>query len=136
MMINPYLSFKGDCEAAFTLYAQCFGGQVGTLFRYAGSPMANQAPAEWGDKVMHGSVTIGAQEFLGADVAPDRYEAPKGFALSVQISNSAEAERIFAALAKGGQVVVPLEKTFWAARFGQLVDPFGQPWLINCEAEA
>jgi PhnB protein len=73
-------------------------------------------------------------EFLGADVA-DRYEAPKGFALSVQISNTAEAERIFAALAKGGRVVVPLEKTFRAARFGQLVDPFGQPWLINCEAE-
>ena len=69
-----------------------------------------------------------------ADVA-DRYEAPKGFALSVQISNTAEAERIFAALAKGGRVVVPLEKTFRAARFGQLVDPFGQPWLINCEAE-
>ena len=132
MMINPYLSFKGDCEAAFTLYAQRFGGQVGTLFRYAGSPMADQAPAEWGDKVMHGSVTIGAQEFLGADVAPDRYEAPKGFALSVQISNSAEAERIFRGTGEGraggdaarkdvlGRAVRPARRSLWSAVADQL----------------
>ena len=70
---------------------------------------------------------------MGGDVAPERYEAPKGFSLSLQIESTAEAERIFHALAEGGAVVMPLEKTFWAARFGMVVDRFGIPWLINCE---
>jgi PhnB protein len=70
---------------------------------------------------------------MGGDVAPDRYEQPKGFSLSIQIKNAAEAERIFHALARDGRVVMPLEKTFWAERFGMLVDRFGIPWLINCE---
>jgi PhnB protein len=133
MQINPYLSFKGDCEAAFKFYEQCFGGKLGGIFRYAGSPMEHQAPANWADKVMHGSITVGGQEFMGADIAPEQYEPPKGFSLSIQIKNTAEAERIFHALAKDGKVILPLEKTFWAERFGRLVDPFGIPWQINCE---
>ena len=133
MQMNPYLSFKGDCEAAFKFYEQSLGGQLGAIFRYGGSPMAGDVPADWSDKVMHCSMTLGGQVLMGGDVAPDRYEAPKGFSLSLQIRNTAEAERIFHVLAKGGQVVVPLEKTFWAARFGMLMDRFGIPWLINCE---
>ena len=69
----------------------------------------------------------------GGDVAPDRYEKPKGFSLSLQMTSTAQADRIFQLLAKDGTVVVPLAKTFWAARFGMLVDRFGIPWLINCE---
>jgi PhnB protein len=132
MQITPYLSFRGDCEEAFSLYAQCLGGQVGSLFRYAGSPMADQVPADWQDKVMHGSVTLGTQELRGGDVAPDSYEPSKGFTLSIQTASVADAERIFRELASGGTVILPLEKTFWAARFGMLVDRFGIPWQINC----
>jgi len=133
MQINPYLSFKGECEAAFKFYEQCLGGQLGAIFRYAGSPLADQVPADWGDKVMHGSITIGGQVLMGADVVPDQYEEPKGFSLSLQIKSTADAERIFHEMTKDGRVVMPLEKTFWAARFGMLVDRFGIPWLINCE---
>jgi PhnB protein len=133
MQISPYLSFKGDCEAAFKFYERCLGGQLGAIFRYAGSQLADQVPADWHDKVMHGSVTVGEQVLMGADVAPNGYEAPKGFALSVQIQSTTEAERIFRELGQGGTVVLPLEKTFWAARFGMLVDRFGIPWQINCE---
>ena len=133
MQMNPYLSFNGQCEAAFKFYEQSLGAQPGPLFRYAGSPMADQVPADWQDKVMHGSVTIGGQVLMGGDVAPDRYEAPRGFSLSLQLSNTADAERIFHDLARDGRVVMPLEKTFWAARFGMVVDRFGIPWLINCE---
>jgi PhnB protein len=107
---------------------------VGAIFRYAGSPMADQAPADWGDKVMHASVTVGNQVFMGADITPDRYEEPKGFSLSIQIASATEAERMFGELAKGGMVAMPLEKTFWAERFGMVVDRFGIPWLINCES--
>lgn len=133
MTMNPYLSFKGDCEAAFTFYEQCLGGQPGPLFRYGGTSLAGQVPADWSDKVMHGSVTIGGQLLQGADVAPEQYEAPKGFSLSLQIKDVADAERIFGALASEGRIVMPLEETFWAARFGMVVDRFGVPWLINCE---
>ncbi|MGQ0735756.1 MAG: VOC family protein [Acidobacteriota bacterium] len=133
MQMHPYLSFNGDCEAAFTFYAQCLGGQPGAIFRYAGSPLADRVPGDWADRVMHGSVTLGSQVLMGADVAPDQYEAPRGFTLSLQIASAGDAERIFHDLSKDGKVVVPLEQTFWAARFGVLVDRFGIPWSINCE---
>jgi PhnB protein len=136
MQMNPYLSFNGQCEAAFKFYAECLGGQPGVIFRYAGTPMANDVPADWQDKVMHGSVTVGGQELMGGDVAPDHYEEPKGFSLSLQIKSTTEAERVFHELARDGRVVMPLEQTFWAARFGMLVDRFGIPWLINCEEAA
>jgi len=133
MQMNPYLSFKGDCEAAFKFYERCLGAQPGAIFPYSGTPLADQVPADWSEKVMHGSVTIGGQVLMGADVAPDKYEKPKGFSLSLQIESTAKAERIFQDLAKDGQVLMPLEKTFWAERFGVVVDRFGITWLINCE---
>ena len=134
MQITPDLSFRGDCEAAFTFYERCLGGQLGTLFRYAGSPMADRVPSDWSDKVMHGSVTLPGLELNGADVAPDSvYEEPKGFSLSIQIKDVAEAERVFRELAANGTIVMPLEKTFWAERFGMVVDLFGIPWVVNCE---
>jgi PhnB protein len=132
MEVNPYLSFDGQCEAAFTFYARVMGGQVGTIFRYAGTPLTHQVPADWHDKVMHGSVTVGGMELMGADVAPDGYQAPKGFSLSINLTDSSEAERIFQELGAGGQIVMPLEKTFWADRFGMVVDRFGMSWTINC----
>jgi PhnB protein len=134
MQMNPYLSFNGQCEAAFTFYERCFGGQFGAIFRYAGSPMASQVPDDWQDKVMHGSLTVGGQVLMGGDVVA--YEAPRGFSLSLQMTSTSEAERIFHELAKEGHVTVPLEQTFWAARFGMVVDRFGIPWLINCEGSA
>ena len=133
MQLSPYLSFKGDCEAAFTFYEQCLGGQLGAIFRYAGTSLAHQVPAGWEDKVMHGSLTLGGLVLMGADVAPEGYEAPRGFSLSMQIESTAGAERIFHELARDGTVNMPLEKTFWAERFGMVVDRFGIPWLINCE---
>jgi PhnB protein len=133
MQMNPYLSFKGDCEAAFTFYERHLGAQLGPIIRYGGSPMAAQAPSDWSDKVMHGSLTVGGVLLMGADVAPDQYEAPKGVSLSLQIPRAADAERVFHELAQGGRVMMPLEKTFWAERFGMVVDRFGVPWLINCE---
>jgi PhnB protein len=133
MQMNPYLSFNGECETAFKFYEQCLDGKLGEIFRYAGTPMAEQVPSDWQDKVMHGSLTLGDQVLMGGDVAPDRYEKPKGFSLSLQMTSTTQAERIFQLLAQDGTVVMPLEKTFWAARFGMVVDRFGIPWLINCE---
>jgi PhnB protein len=133
MKVSTVLSFKGDCEAAFKFYEQHLGGQPGPIFRYAGSPMADSVPEEWGDKIMHGSIVVGDLLLMGSDVLMKQYEAPKGFSLSLQMSDTAEAERIYSALVPNGTVLMPLEKTFWAARFGSVVDRFGIPWLINCE---
>ena len=132
--MNPYLSFNGDCETAFRFYEQCLDARVvGEIFRYAGTPLAGQVPADWQNKVMHATLAIGDQTMMGGDVAPNSYERPKGFSLSLQIKSIAQAERVFNLLAKDGTVVMPLEKVFWAARFGMIVDRFGIPWLINCE---
>lgn len=133
MQMNPHLSFNGDCEAAFKFYERCLGAELGPIFRYAGSPMADQVPSDWSEKVMHGSVTVGGQILMGADIVPQYYEAPKGFSLSLQIESPTEAETIFAGLVQDGRIVLPLEKTFWAKRFGMVVDRFGIPWQINCE---
>ena len=132
MQVKPYLSFNGDCEAAFTFYQRCLGAKIGGLFRYGGSPMAGQAPPDWSEKIMHGSLTIGGMELMAADVAFPDYYALTGFSLSVHTTDPAEAERIFRDLADGGQVSMPLEKTFWAERFGMVADRFGVRWMINC----
>jgi len=134
MQVNTYLSFKGQCEAAFKFYEQSLGGQLGAIFRYAGTPFADTVPADWQNKIMHGSVTVGGQVLMGADVVPGQYEEPKGISLSIHMKSAQEAERVFHELANDGRVVLALEKTFWAERFGMVVDRFGIPWMINCEA--
>ena len=133
MEMTTYLSFRGECEAAFKFYEECLDGKLEEIFRYAGTPLADQVPPDWQNKVMHASLAIGGHVLMGGDVAPERYEKPQGFSMSLQIKTMTEAERIFHRLAKDGSIVMPLEKTFWAAGFGVLVDRFGIPWLINCE---
>lgn len=134
MQVNPYLSFQGDCEAAFDLYARCLGGRLGPIFLYGGTPLASNVSSDWANKVMHASVTLGEQILQGADVLPEQYEAPKGFSLSVQTESTDDAERVFRELGEGGKIVLPLEKTFWSPLFGMVVDRYGIPWMINCEA--
>lgn len=133
MEVSAYVSFKGDCEAAFKLYEQVLGGKLGLLFSYGDSPMADVVPEGWDRKIMHGSVRIGGKLLEGADVPPERYEKPQGFSLSLKVPDAAEAERLFEELGKGGQVLYPIAKTFWSERFGMVVDRFGIPWMINCE---
>jgi len=95
--------------------------------------MDYQVPSDWQDKVMHASLTVAGLTLMGGDPAPDRYEEPRGFSLSIETKSTADAERIFQELARGGRILMPLEKTFWAARFGMVVDRFGISWMINCE---
>jgi PhnB protein len=136
MSVDPYLHFKGDCEAAFKFYAKCLGGRIEGTFTYAQSPMAQQVPAEWGAKLMHARLVIGDRVLMGMDATPERYHAPSGFSLSVSVKNAAEAERVFNALVEGGKVTMPLQQTFWSQRFGMLVDRFGVPWMVNSEQAA
>lgn len=133
MQMNPYLFFNGQCEEAFKFYEQCFGGKIQSITRYGGSPAEQHVPPEWRDKIMHVSLLVGDTPLMGSDPPPDQREEPKGFYVSLGIKDPAEAERVFNALAEKDQVRMPFEKTFWATRFGMLVDRFGIPWMVNCE---
>lgn len=132
MPINAYLTFNGDCEAALTFYRSVLGGEITAMMRFEGSPMAEHIPADWRSKVMHAQFMLGDDLLMASDGMPGRYETPQGFAMSLQTDDPAEAERAFGALAEGGTVTMPMEETFWAHRFGMLIDRFGTPWMINC----
>jgi len=132
--LNSYLSFNGQCESAFKFYEKCFDAKLEGLFLWGDSPAAKHVPPEWGSKVMHARLVLeNGQELMGADDPPEHYRKPQGFSVSIQLNDLAKAERIFAALSDNGIVKMPLEKTFWAERFGMVTDQFGTPWMINCE---
>jgi PhnB protein len=136
MKLNSYLTFNGQCEAAFKFYEQCLGGKIVTMLSHGDSPIAKQVPSEWHDKILHASLTVGDQVLMGSDAPPEHYEKAKGFSVAIGIAGVAEAERIFHALVEHGTVQMPIQETFWAVRFGMVVDRFGVPWMINCEQAA
>lgn len=136
MQLHVYLSFSGQCREAFELYEKALGGTIGMIMTNGESPMAGEIPPEWHDKIMHISMTIGAFVLMGSDAPPGHQEPMQGFNVSLQMTSAAESERVFNALSEGGKVTMPLGQTFWAHRFGMLVDRFGTPWMINCEHDA
>ncbi len=136
MQLNPYLFFNGNCEAAFKFYERVLGGKIEDMMTYAGTPAEEHMPPEWRNKIMHARLTVGDQVLMASDAPPQQSEKAAGFYVSIQIKNPAEAERIFHALAEKGEVRMQIEKTFWAERFGMLVDQFGIPWMINCDKAA
>lgn len=133
MELSPYLLFDGNCETAFRRYEGILGGKIEALLTYEGTPAAGQVPSHWLKKILHARLTVGDEALMGSDAPPDRFESMKGFSVTLSVQNPQEAERIFNALAEGGTVRMPIGETFWALRFGMLVDQFGTPWMINCE---
>ena len=133
MQLNPYVFFNGQCEEAFKFYAQVLGGKIEGMLTHAGTPAEQQVPSEWRDKILHARLTVGDHVLMASDAPPDHYDQPKGFSVSIQINDRAEAERIFNALAENGTIQMPFQQTFWAAGFGMCVDRFGIPWMVNCD---
>jgi PhnB protein len=133
MQLNPYLLFDGQCEAAFKFYERCLGGNLAALMTYGEAPMASQMPSEAHGKIMHARLVVGDTVLMGSDAPQGHYKEPQGISVTLGVDEPGEAERIFNALAAGGSVGMPLQETFWALRFGMLVDRFGIPWMINCE---
>ncbi|TYQ31318.1 VOC family protein [Pseudanabaena sp. UWO310] len=132
MQLNPYLTFNGQCEAAFKFYEQCLGGKIVMMMTHGESPMAEQTAEAWRDKILHAQLTIGDIVLMGSDAPSDYLEKPQGFYVNLQFEDVTEAERVFQALADSGTIRMPLQETFWAKRFGMFVDRFGIPWMVNC----
>jgi PhnB protein len=133
MQLNPYLMFNGQCEAAFKFYEKCLGGKIAFKITNGESPMAKETPPERHKQILHARFVVGDMVLMGSDAPPERYEKPQGFSISLGIEKPEEAERVFHALSEKGKVLMPIGETFWAHRFGMLVDQFGIPWMINCE---
>jgi PhnB protein len=132
MSLSVHLTYNGQCEAAFRFYESCLKGKIALMLKYGDSPMAPDVPDEWHDKIVHANLLVGEQTIAGADVLPNQYEAPRGFFVLLDIADPSTAESVFQTLAEKGTVRMPLQKTFWAERFGVLIDQFGIPWEINC----
>lgn len=137
MNINAYLTFNGNCGEAFDYYAKHLGGKINAVMKFGDAPEGGGCGPEMGDKVMHACMTIGNQDLMGSDAVSQYcpYEPLKGISIALHPSSLEEAERVFAALSDGGTVQMPLEKTFWAARFGTCTDKFGVPWMLNLDKE-
>src|SRR5678810_1404205 len=107
--IHPSLMFSGACGDAFRRYASLFGGEIVLLLTYAESPLAQQVPPEWRDKVWFGRLRAGGLDVTGGDIPPGAiYEEPRGFSMVIGVANADEANRVFAGLAEGGEVIMPL----------------------------
>jgi PhnB protein len=139
MSVQPYLTFGGRCQEAVDFYRNALGAEVEMLMRFKESPEPTppgMVPDNWGDKIMHCSLKIGDTVLMASDGCSSSEKNFQGFSLSLTAANEAEADRRFAALSERGQVTMPLGKTFFARRFGMLVDRFGVSWMVIVPAEA
>ncbi|MBD5801588.1 hypothetical protein AZOA_10040 [Azoarcus sp. Aa7] len=133
MQVQPYLFFDGRCDEAIAFYRAVLGAEVTMLMRFRESPdppPPGVLPPGFDEKVMHANLSFGDTQVMVSDGRCTGQSGFEGFALTVSLSDVAEVERVFGALAEGGQVQMPLEKTFWSPRFGMLADRFGVSWMV------
>jgi PhnB protein len=134
MKVEPYLFFEGRCEEALEYYKRALGAEVTMLMRYKEAPDApppGMLPPGSGNKVMHASLSIGGATVMASDGSCSGKPGFQGMSLSISLTSEAEADRLFAGLADGGKVDMPLGRTFWSPRFGMVTDRFGVAWMIN-----
>ena len=132
--INPYLNFDGSCEEAFNFYKSVFGGEFTEMNRYNEMPDTSEFSAADANRIMHITLPIGGDTVLmGSDNPPGMGGEAKGSSIqiSIQTTDDAETDRLYNGLSAGGQITMPLEQTFWGARFGMWIDKFGIRWMIN-----
>jgi PhnB protein len=134
MQIQPYLSFDGRCEEAIEFYRRTLGAKVEMMMRFKDAPEPGMSPPGAGDKVMHSALRIGDSMVLASDGRCLGKPSFQGFALSLTAADEAEAGRLFNVLADGGQVQMPLAKTFFSPSFGMVADRFGVSWMVYVAA--
>lgn len=133
-VIQPYLFFNGSCEQAVEFYKKAIGAEVQMMMRYKESPeppKPGMVPPGFENKIMHVSFQVGQTTVMASDGCSAGKPQFEGFSLSLAVATDAEADRAFTALAEGGQVRMPLAKTFWSPRFGMVTDRFGIGWMVS-----
>ncbi len=130
MKVEPYLFFNGRCEEAIAFYRKTVGAEVQALMRFKDSPDPAMNPPGQEEKVMHASFKIGQTQIMASDGRCGGKTDFEGFALSISVSDAEEAQRFFKALSEGGQVQMPLTKTFFSPAFGMVADKFGVGWMV------
>jgi PhnB protein len=134
VQLHTYLNYGGNCEEAFKFYEKHLGGKITMLMRHGeapdGQPGQPQPPPGWANAVLHARMNLGETELLGADVPPDRFQPMRSAYLTLTLSSDQEADRVFALLAEGGQIFMPMQDTFFASRFAMLRDRFGTSWML------
>jgi PhnB protein len=130
--VSTYLSFNGTCAEAFDQYADIFGGTVVMRITYADAPVPTPVADSEKHLVMHSALSIGSFQIMGTDMIGGRpYQAPQGVSVMVELDNAETVKTAFTRLAEGGQVMMPVEPTFWTDAFGMLTDRFGVRWMLN-----
>ena len=130
MLVQPYLNFDGRCEEALEFYKKAIGAKVGMLMHFRDAPDKSMITPGNENKVMHSQVQLGKSTVLMSDGRCTGKANFHGVALSISAKTEAEADKIFNGLAEGGQVQMPLGKTFFSPRFGMLADKFGVGWMV------
>src|SRR3954451_19010454 len=130
MRLHTYLNYGGNCAQAFRFYEQHLGGKITMMMTHGQQPNANDVPPEAKDAILYARMSIGETEVMGSDVPPDRFQPMRSVYLSLTVSSTEEAERIYALLSDGGQIFMPMQETFFALRFAMLRDKFGTSWMI------
>jgi PhnB protein len=133
-VVQPYLFFNGNCEQAVEFYRTALDAQVEMVMRYKDSPEAQTpgtVPPGFENKIMHASFCVGETKVMASDGCANENSGFKGFSLALSVPTEADADRVFNALANGGQVQMPLAKTFWSPRFGMVQDQFGIGWMVT-----
>ena len=129
--MNPYLMFDGNCADAMRFYERTLGGKL-EMMTFESSPMRDDTPAGYGEKIIHACLTVDGQSLMASDAGPwAPFEGIKGISITLNYPKPAQAQPVFRALAEGGNVTMPLQKTFRAEDFGTVTDRFGTPWMIN-----
>lgn len=136
MKLNIYLHFNnGRCEEALNFYVKAIGAKLLMMMRYGESPEAGETAKEMDQKIMHGRIAFGDNVIMASDAPSDCVSNPAGFAINISVDTPEEAERLFTALSENAEIRMPFGETFWAHRFGMLVDQFSVPWMVNCEKQ-
>lgn len=132
-VVNPYLSFSGNCEEAFNFYQASFGGEFAALMRWKDMKGGPPLPEGEGDMIMHISLPIGSTVLMGSDTPASQGGATPGtnFTIAITPDSKDDADRLFNGLSEGGKVTMPMADTFWGAYFGMFTDKFEIPWMVN-----
>ena len=131
MNFSPFITFNGNCEAAFVFYHGIFGGQLDCL-RYGDAPLLDKPNAQMADKIMYAQLSLGPQRLLGCDTSEQQFLPQQGVLVAWQVDSESEVERVFAALSENGMVRQALNYAFWTPLYGLVEDQFGTTWSISC----